>query len=149
MLNTLQKNEILDRIPHQEPFRFIDDILEIDNNSICGEYTYKENEFFYKGHFPDFPVTPGVILTETMAQIGLLALGIFLSKESQDPKKVFMTSSNIDFRETVLPGEKVIVKAKKIFFRLNKLKCEVSMHHEEKGLICKGTISGIFIQKKM
>jgi len=61
LVETLSKQSILDFIPHQDPFRFIDKILTVDEESICGEYTYKKDEYFYKGHFPEFPITPGVI----------------------------------------------------------------------------------------
>jgi len=144
MVSNLQHQSILDMIPQEKPFRFVDTIIEVDEESICGEYTFKKDEYFYKGHFPEHPITPGVILIESMAQIGLLALGIFLTKASKKPDKVFLRSSDIEFKQPVLPGDKVIVKAKKIFFRLNMLKCQVSMHHETKGVVCKGTITGIY-----
>ena len=146
MVDTFLKQKLMERIPQQAPFRFIDDISFISEDFIRGEYTYREDEYFYKGHFPKHPITPGVILIETMAQIGLLALGIYLLKEDKKLEKVFLTSSNIDFKSFVLPGEKVVVEAKKKYFRLNKLKCEVSMHHETKGVICSGTISGMFLE---
>ena len=60
---------ILAKIPHQSPFRFIDEISYLDDTRIEGNYFLKKNADFYKGHFPGFPVTPGVILTEIMAQI--------------------------------------------------------------------------------
>jgi len=145
MVDTVNKQKILDLIPHCEPFRFIDDILEIEDDFVRGTYTYKEDEYFYKGHFPGHPITPGVILIETMAQIGLLTLGIYLSKDCEKPEKVFLTSTNIDFRSFVLPGEKIIVESRKKYFRMNKLKCEVSMHHATKGVICKGSIAGLFL----
>ena len=145
MKDTLQQKDILGMIPHRKPFRFIDNILDIDDNFVRGDYTFRKEEYFYQGHFPGHPITPGVILIETMAQIGLLTLGIYLSKDTKKLEKVFLTSSNIDFRSFVLPGERVVVEAKKIYFRMNKLKCDVSMHQETKGVICKGSIAGIFL----
>ncbi len=147
MIATEHQQKILEMIPHREPFRFIDDILTIEDDFIRGTYTYKPDEYFYQGHFPGHPITPGVILIETMAQIGLLALGIHLSANCEKPEKVFLTATNIDFRSFVLPGEKIIVESRKKYFRMNKLKCEVSMLHETKGIICKGTIAGIFLNE--
>lgn len=144
--NTSVRKNILDFIPQQKPFRFIDRILDVNENSICGEYTYREDEYFYDGHFPDFRVTPGAILIETMAQIGLLGLGLFITSPAEKPDRVFLTSSDVEFRNYILPGEKVKVEAKKKYFRLNKLKCEVSMYHEKKGLICRGILAGMFIK---
>ena len=72
------KKEIVSLVPQQAPFRFIDEIISLDEENISGAYRFKEDEFFYKGHFPERPITPGVILIETMAQIGATAFGIYL-----------------------------------------------------------------------
>ena len=69
--------QVLDLIPQQPPFRFIDDILDADDKHITATYQFREDEFFYKGHFPSNPITPGVILVETMAQTGVVAMGIY------------------------------------------------------------------------
>ena len=70
--------KILEQLPYSKPFLFVDNILEVDKNHIIGDYQYKKDEFFYKGHFKNNPVTPGVILLETMGQIGLVCFSIFL-----------------------------------------------------------------------
>jgi len=121
------KNQILDMLPYSEPFRFVDDIIEVDENSITGTYTFKKDEFFYKGHFTGNPVTPGVILIETMGQIGLVCLAAYISIKSK--KKVLPLLSNVEaeFLLPVLPGEKVIVKSEKRYYRNNILNCKVSM----------------------
>jgi len=59
-----------------ETFLFVDTIQKVDEDGVIGTYRYDESLAFYKGHFIDKPVTPGVILTETMAQIGVVCLGI-------------------------------------------------------------------------
>ncbi|RZM23479.1 MAG: beta-hydroxyacyl-ACP dehydratase, partial [Pedobacter sp.] len=66
----MNKEEILSHLPYTEPFLFVDELLDIDENGATGTFTFREDLDFYKGHFKDHPVTPGVILTETMAQIG-------------------------------------------------------------------------------
>ena len=86
---------ILSILPYSKPFLFVDKILEIDLNSIVGEYTFSADHDFYKGHFKDNPITPGVILTECMAQIGLACLGIYListEKPVAKPPKIAMYS---------------------------------------------------------
>ena len=70
--------QVLSYIPQQEPFRFVDQILYINENEISGIYTFKPQEFFYVGHFPNKPITPGVILLESMCQVGVVAFGIYL-----------------------------------------------------------------------
>ncbi|MEQ6120398.1 3-hydroxyacyl-ACP dehydratase FabZ family protein [Reichenbachiella sp. MALMAid0571] len=149
----LSKTQILELIPHREPFRFIDEILEIDNEHVVGVYTFKEDEYFYKGHFPTKPVTPGVIVTEAMAQIGLVTLGIYLladSKEELDPNDIIpvFTSSNVDFLSPIYPGEKLVVKATKVYFRFGKLKAKIIATNESKVQICKGEFSGMFVSQK-
>ncbi|MBN2397434.1 MAG: beta-hydroxyacyl-ACP dehydratase, partial [Deltaproteobacteria bacterium] len=67
--------QVLEMVPQMPPFRFIDDILEMDGDHIVGAYRFREDEYFYRGHFPGRPVTPGVILIETMAQTGVVAFG--------------------------------------------------------------------------
>ena len=60
--------EVLAALPQKEPFRFLDEIVELDDEHIVARYTFREEADFYRGHFPGNPITPGVILIETMAQ---------------------------------------------------------------------------------
>lgn len=139
---------ILNKVPQKPPFRFIDGLTEISEDFVRGFYRFKENELFYEGHFPEFPVTPGVILTETMAQIGLVTLGIFclgMHKGETPPVKIFFTSSDVRFQKMVLPGDLVWVESKKLFFRLRKLQCEVTMKNSEGEVVCSGTLSGMMV----
>ena len=139
--------EILALLPYTKPFLFVDEIIEIDENGVKGSYTFDKDLDFYKGHFKDFPVTPGVILTETMAQIGLACLGIFLLGSQVQNLSIAMTSTNIEFLKPVYPAEKVIVISEKKYFRFNKLKCEVRMENRAGEVVCKGEIAGMLIEK--
>jgi len=124
----------------------VDELTEITDNGVKGNYTFKESEYFYRGHFKDYPVTPGVILIEVMAQIGVVCLGIYLLREKfSDIKKsqIALTSNNIDFFLPVKPKQRVNVVSEKIYFRFNKLKCKVQLFNEKNQLVCKGNISGI------
>ena len=144
-MNSIQ---IIKNLPYQQPFLFVDELTEISENGISGNYTFKEKEFFYEGHFKNKPITPGVILTETMAQIGVVCLGVFLLKEELSVEKkpqIALTSSQVDFFLPVLPNEKVRVISEKEYFRFNKLKCHVKMMNEKNELVCRGTISGMII----
>lgn len=143
-------NEIIKLLPYQKPFLFVDEITEISENGVSGNYTFKEKEFFYKGHFKENPITPGVILTETMAQIGVVCLGIYVLKEdisSVKKPQIALTSNQVDFFLPVLPNEKVTVISEKEYFRFNKLKCKVKMMNAKNELVCRGTISGMIIVK--
>jgi len=142
----LKKNTIIQLLPYKPPFLFVEELSHISENGSEGYYTFKNDEFFYQGHFKDRPITPGVILIEVMAQIGLVCLGIYLLKKNfTDLKKpqIALTSNKIDFFLPVKPKERVKVVSEKIYFRLNKLKCKVQMFNKKNELVCRGTISGM------
>jgi 3-hydroxyacyl-[acyl-carrier-protein] dehydratase len=135
---------ILDSLPYSEPFLFVDDLEKVSENGIIGTYTFREDSGFYQGHFKDHPVTPGVILTECMAQIGVVCLGIFLLKdENTENFQIALSHSSVDYYLPVYPGEKVKVISEKLYFRFNKLKCKVQMFNAEDKLVCRGEISGM------
>ncbi len=148
----MNKNEIISILPYSKPFLFVDSIEQLNENSVTGYYTFKHDEYFYKGHFKNFAVTPGVILTETMAQIGLVCLGIFLLRNQLEENifpQIAMTSTEVEFYLPVFPGEKVKVISEKIYFRFGKLKCNVKMLKNEDDMVCKGMISGMISAKGM
>jgi 3-hydroxyacyl-[acyl-carrier-protein] dehydratase len=143
-------NHILNHLPYKSSFRFVDNITYLNENEVKGEYTLKQDSFFYEDHFEGNPVTPGVIITEIMAQIGLVVLGIFLILKETDHNFTnddslfpLLTSTDVSFYKMVLPGQKVTVISKKQYFRFGKLKCYVEMLDSEGELIAKGTFSGI------
>lgn len=138
--------EIISRLPYSKPFLFVDEIIHIDENRVEGTYTFDENLDFYKGHFKDNPITPGVILTETMTQIGLVCLGVFLLNDNFRTKSsIALTSTDMEFLKAVYPKEKVTVISEKIYFRFGKLKCKVIMKNEKEEVVCSGTIAGMIV----
>jgi 3-hydroxyacyl-[acyl-carrier-protein] dehydratase len=142
----MKKDQIIQLLPYQKPFLFVDGIDAISEDGVTGHYRFKEDESFYEGHFKDNPITPGVILSECMAQIGLVCLGIYLLKEelSQSTKpQIALTSHQMDFYLPVLPNEKVTVISEKEVFRFNKLRCKVRLLNEKGELVCRGVISGM------
>lgn len=145
----MNKDEILDLLPYSAPFHFVDTLDEISETGAIGSYTFSSELDFYKGHFKDHPVTPGVILTETMAQIGLVCLGLYLLGNTGETATghVMLTSTAIDFLKPVFPGEKVTVTSEKIYFRFKKLHCNVQMKNEAGDVVCKGTLSGMVTSK--
>lgn len=137
--------DIVSKLPYSEPFLFVDKIISINENGVEGCFTFNENLDFYKGHFKNNPVTPGVILIETMAQIGLVCLGIFLNGDNDKNSSFVLSSTEIEFLKPVLPNEKVTVISEKIYFRFGKLKCKVKMLNINNEVVCDGFISGIKI----
>ncbi len=143
---------ILDLLPYKSSFRFVDEISYLDKDRVVGHYTLKEDAFFYEDHFPGNPVTPGAILTEIMAQIGLVVLGIYLVVGPEDaarpeagdnPAFPLFTSVEVSFDQMVLPGQKITVISQKEYFRFGKLKCRVEMQDAAGNRIAKGVFSGI------
>ena len=138
--------EIISKLPYSKPFLFVNEIIHIDENGVEGNFTFDENLDFYKGHFKDYPITPGVILTETMAQIGLVCLGIYLLNGTFNKNtSIALTSIDIEFLKAVLPNEKVTVISEKIYFRFGKLKCTVFMKNQKGEVVCSGTIAGMIV----
>ena len=139
---------VLAAVPQQPPFRFLDEILELDDDHILAAVRFREDADFYRGHFPGHPVTPGVILIEAMAQAGVVALGLHLvmdESEGEDTSKLvtFFTDANVEFAGQVDPGERVLIRGEKIFFRRRKLRSRVEMHREDGTLVCSGELSGM------
>lgn len=93
-------------IPHREPFLFVDSIEKADDDEIIGSKKFTEEDFFFKGHFPGYPVVPGVILVEALAQCG--GAGV-KSTGTVDGDALFFlaTISKAKFKRQVRPGDEV------------------------------------------
>lgn len=143
----LAQDKIVSLLPYDKPFLFVDTITSIDENGVIGNYTFGEDSFFYQGHFKEYPVTPGVILTECCAQIGLVCLGLYLLDEMMEDKEpsIAMTNNEMEYLKPVFPNEKVRVESEKVFFRFNKLKCKVKMFNTDNEVVCRGVLSGMLI----
>ena len=147
--------EVLALVPQQPPFRFVDEIISLDEEGIVGAYRFREDEFFYRGHFPDRPITPGVILVETMAQIGVVAFGMYLLAcqrrirpgQLQGPLSLFSFADSIEFKGIVAPAERVIVKGRKIYFRQGAIKVDLTMERENGEVVCTGKLAGMGVEK--
>ncbi len=151
-MNHFTKEDIIELVPQQPPFRFIDDIIELSDDGIVSSYKFKPDETFYAGHFPGNPVTPGVILLETMAQTGVVAYGIYLASkqmtrdEIQKTLTVF-TEAEVEFTGLVRPGDRVVIRAKQIYFRRLKLKVEAEITLNNGEVVCSGTIAGMGVRQ--
>jgi 3-hydroxyacyl-[acyl-carrier-protein] dehydratase len=142
---------LLGLLPQQEPFRFIDEILEVDEEHIVARYTFRPEADFYRGHFPGNPITPGVLLIESMAQTGVVALGIYLvarQKGVEEVRRVLtvFTDVNAEFSGVVRPGDTVTISARKLFFRRMKLRAEVEMHTADGSLVATATVAGMGVE---
>ncbi len=152
MGDLLSCEEVLAKVPQQEPFRFIDEIVELDVDHIVATYTFREDADFYRGHFPGNPVTPGVILVETMAQAGVVAYGIYLyaaEHSTQEVEKLItvFTDAQVEFAGMVKPGDRVTTTGRKSFFRRKTLRCEVEMTLDDGTVGCAGVLSGMGVPR--
>jgi 3-hydroxyacyl-[acyl-carrier-protein] dehydratase len=102
-------DQIKSAIPHREPFLLIDEIVEQGASKIACRKTFTGEEFWYAGHYPEFPITPGVILCEASMQAGAVLLSkIVGDMEGRVP--VATRANNVQFREMVLPGSTVKIE---------------------------------------
>jgi len=151
MSGALSPAEVLARLPQKEPFRFVDEILELDDDHVVASYRWREDADFYRGHFPGNPVTPGVLLIESMAQSAVVALGLYLIEKEfpEEASKLvtLFTDVNVEFSGVVRPGQRVLIRGRKLFFRRRKLRTEAEMRLEDGTLVCSGTLSGMGVPR--
>lgn len=102
-------HEIRDILPHRYPMLLVDRILEMDGNRIVGIKNVTANEPFFTGHFPDYPVMPGVLIVEAMAQVG----GVLVLKAVPDRHSKLVLLASVEeakFRRPVLPGDQLVIE---------------------------------------
>lgn len=149
----LSPEEVLEMLPQKEPFLFVDEILEVDDDHIVARYRFRPDADFYRGHFPDHPVTPGVILLESLAQVGVVGLGLYQIARDQGREAVrnalaLFTDANVEFSGLVSPGDQVTIRAKKVFFRRGKIRSEAEMTLDDGTVVISGIISGMGVPKQ-
>ena len=107
----LNKDQIKEYIPHREPFLFVDEVVQIEKDTrIVAKKTFSDSWDFFRGHFPEYPIVPGVIITESLAQAG----GILINFSSRDEiekggfsNAFLMSLNNCKFRRPVLPNQEI------------------------------------------
>ena len=145
----LSPDEALERVPQREPFRFVDEILELDAKRVLGGYRWRPDADFYRGHFPGQPITPGVLLVESMAQTGVVPLALYLLHEELGDEagsfRPLFTEAQVEFRGVVRPGERVAIETRRVFWRHRKLRVESEMRLEDGTSVCWGQLAGMAV----
>ena len=114
----MRYEEISKTLPHRYPFLFVDKVLLIEEfKQIIASKNVTANEEFFNGHFPSFPIMPGVIMIEAMAQVsGILGIRSAMQRDNitelKTPPSVFLMSvDNVKFRQMVVPGDTIIIQS--------------------------------------
>jgi 3-hydroxyacyl-[acyl-carrier-protein] dehydratase len=106
--------EILKRIPHRPPFLFVDEIVSETAEGLVARRTWRADEDFYSGHYPGAPITPGVLLCESVFQAGALHLSRILAAEGAPAGVPLLVKiSDVRFRSPVYPGDVVTIEVRK------------------------------------
>ena len=142
MLNTDQIKEL---IPHRYPFLLVDRVLELEEGKrAVGIKNVSVNEPFFQGHFPDYPIMPGVLIIEAMAQVGAVAM--MSMDENKGKLGVFAGIDKARFKKEVRPGDTLRMEVEMLSLRRNIGKANASAYVGD-DLVCSGELMFALVQK--
>ena len=137
--NQLSSEEILGLLPHRFPFALIDRVIDhVPGKKAVALKNVTINEPQFQGHFPGRPLMPGVLIVESMAQVG----GVIVTQMPDLPKGLFVFAgiNNVKFRRPVVPGDQLVITCELLSIkrkRFGKVKCEA---HVDGKLVCSGEL---------
>ena len=137
--NQLSSEEILGLLPHRFPFALVDKVIEhVPGKKAVALKNVTINEPQFQGHFPDRPLMPGVLIVESMAQVG----GLIVTQMPELPKGLFVFAGidKVKFRRPVVPGDQLVISCELLSIkrqRFGKVKGEV---HVDGKLVCEGEL---------
>jgi UDP-3-O-[3-hydroxymyristoyl] N-acetylglucosamine deacetylase/3-hydroxyacyl-[acyl-carrier-protein] dehydratase len=140
-------NAIKKLLPHRPPFLMVDRIIDISADKVVGVKTVGINESFFIGHFPDEPVMPGVLIIESMAQVG----GILVLSGLEEPERYSTYFAKIDkvkFKRKVVPGDILVIR---MYLTSPLRRSIVSMRGEVyigNSMVCEGEMVAQVIKNK-
>jgi 3-hydroxyacyl-[acyl-carrier-protein] dehydratase len=137
--------EIRGLIPHRYPFLLVDRIEELEPGvRAVGTKNVTQNEPFFEGHFPDYPVMPGVLIIEAMAQVG--AVGVMTGGEHKDKLALFAGIDGVRFRRQVVPGDvlRMAVEIERLKGRVGRGKGRASVDDER---VCEAQLMFAFAER--
>ncbi|MGL5312548.1 MAG: 3-hydroxyacyl-ACP dehydratase FabZ [Peptostreptococcaceae bacterium] len=142
MLNIDQIKEL---IPHRYPFLLVDKIKELEvGKKAIGIKNVTANEPFFQGHFPEYPIMPGVLIIEAMAQVGAVAM--MSMEENKGKLGVFAGIDKVRFKKEVRPGDTLVMEVEMISVRRNIGKATAKAYVEDE-LVCSGELMFALVQK--
>ena len=142
MLNIDQIKEL---IPHRYPFLLVDKILELEvGKKAIGIKNVSANEPFFQGHFPEYPIMPGVLIVEAMAQVGAIAM--MSIEENKGKLGVFAGIDKVRFKKEVRPGDTLKMEVEMISIKRSIGKAKANAYVDEE-LVCSGELMFALVQK--
>jgi 3-hydroxymyristoyl/3-hydroxydecanoyl-(acyl carrier protein) dehydratase len=149
----LNKEEIKKIIPYQEPFLFVDGVEEIKENKISGFYQTSKDDYYFKGHFVDFKIMPGVLVVEAMAQLSTILLRNKIGENHKDYHFLAYDVKSVQFLKPIFPGDKIEMEAEVLGIysvpnsemKIARIKARALV---EKDLKCESRFSVVIIKKK-
>jgi 3-hydroxymyristoyl/3-hydroxydecanoyl-(acyl carrier protein) dehydratase len=149
----LNKEEIKKIIPYQEPFLFVDGVEEIKENKISGFYQTSKEDYYFKGHFVDFKIMPGVLIVEAMAQLSTILLRKKIGENHKDYHFLAYDVKSVQFLKPIFPGDKIEMEAEILGvypvsnsdMKVARIKARAFV---EKDLKCETRFSVVVIKKK-
>ena len=122
--------QIREYLPHRYPFLLVDRVTEITDNSIVGYKNVSINEEFLQGHFPEYPIMPGVLIVEALAQVSGV-LGFVMNGEKPQPGSLFLFAGaeKVRFKKQVVAGDQLVLKSELVMQKrgIYKYNCTASV----------------------
>lgn len=141
----LNIDKIKELIPHRYPFLLVDKIVDLEEGKkAIGIKNITINEPFFQGHFPDYPIMPGVLIIEAMAQVGAVAM--MSIDENKGKLGVFAGIDKVRFKKEVRPGDTLRMEVEMVSLRRNIAKANASAYVGEE-LVCSGELMFALVQK--
>ena len=120
----LTNKEIREILPHRYPFLLVDKVIELEpGKRAVGIKNVSANEPFFQGHFPDYPIMPGVLIVEALAQIAGIAVAVI--EENKGKLGVFASIDSMKFKNQVLPGDVLTLEAEILLSKMGVTKAKV------------------------
>ena len=137
IMTTAQVKELL---PHREPFLFIDAVTHMDETHVEAYRDLRPDEAYFAGHFPGYPVLPGVLMVEAIAQAGILIV-LATQEKLANRRTLFAAAEKVRFRRPVRPGERLLLRAEILASRAGVYKIHGTASVGEE-LACDATVTG-------
>lgn len=140
--------QILEILPHRYPFLLVDKVLEYDENEfvMTALKNVSVNEPFFPGHFPGKPIMPGVLILESMAQVGgIIIYASQANRYTEGKKAFFMSINNAKFRKPVIPGDQLIMKVKLVQKKLGAFKFEATAYVDG-GIVAQAELQAALVE---